>query len=156
MQTRTIIMLLACSVSMASQAKIYQCEENGKTIFSQTPCVGDSIKEVTVTESYHVDNAEQDKGQEKYKEYLQDYEEKKAQEQKERQFKRKINAAIYQKEVMIGMTAQEVKRSWGKPNKINTSSGSFGKHDQYVYYRANNVTQYVYLENGIVTSWSNN
>lgn len=51
--------------------------------------------------------------------------------------------------VSIGMTAEEVVDSmWGKPQSINTSIGSWGTHEQWVYGGRN----YLYFENGILKS----
>ena len=64
----------------------------------------------------------------------------------------KIGAAIAGGRVRTGMTAAEVKRSWGSPSKINTSVGSYGKHEQWVYERVNDRNQYLYIQNGILAS----
>jgi len=54
--------------------------------------------------------------------------------------------------VAIGMTASQVRASnWGKPQKINRSSGSYGTHEQWVY----DGNNYLYLQNGVVTSIQN-
>jgi len=54
--------------------------------------------------------------------------------------------------VAIGMTASQVRASnWGRPEKVNRSSGSYGTHEQWVY-GGNN---YVYFQNGVVTSIQN-
>lgn len=63
-----------------------------------------------------------------------------------------INSAIATGKVMIGMTAQQVRSSWGSPTKINSSIGSYGKHEQWIYDRGNYRSQYVYVENGVVTA----
>lgn len=53
----------------------------------------------------------------------------------------------------IGMTADEVKKcSWGYPDKINKDTYSWGVKEQWVY----DDYGYVYLENGVVTSVSEN
>lgn len=64
----------------------------------------------------------------------------------------RISIAILNHQIMIGMTADEARRSWGAPTKVNNSIGSYGKHEQWVYERGRNRTQYVYVENGLVTS----
>ena len=64
----------------------------------------------------------------------------------------RINAAIAAQRIRIGMTAQHVRRSWGEPTKINLSVGSYGKNEQWIYERGDFVSQYIYLQNGIVTS----
>ena len=65
-----------------------------------------------------------------------------------------INTASYwyklakNQEIEMNMPEQYLILSWGKPEKINSSTGSWGTHKQYVYAR-----QYVYVENGKITSW---
>jgi hypothetical protein len=54
--------------------------------------------------------------------------------------------------VRIGMTRNEVILAWGIPTKINTSIGSYGKHEQWVYRRTSSVSQYLYIKNDILTS----
>lgn len=54
--------------------------------------------------------------------------------------------------VRIGMTKQEVlDSSWGKPTKINKTTGSYGVHEQWVYGGGN----YLYFENGVLTTIQN-
>lgn len=50
--------------------------------------------------------------------------------------------------ISLGMTCQQVRLSWGPPDDVNRTVGSWGVHEQWVY-----RTQYVYFEDGIVTSW---
>lgn len=40
--------------------------------------------------------------------------------------------------------------SWGEPLDINTTTGSYGTHEQWVY-----GTSYLYFENGILTTIQN-
>lgn len=58
--------------------------------------------------------------------------------------------AIAQGKVFVGMTAAEVRRSWGAPTKVNTTLTGGSKSEQWVYDRGNYRSQYVYLENGVV------
>jgi hypothetical protein len=60
----------------------------------------------------------------------------------------KFADAIRQQKIVLGMTAPQVLLSWGKPEDINRSVGSWGVHEQWVY-----GNQYVYLENGKVDSF---
>lgn len=55
--------------------------------------------------------------------------------------------AIKEGIVRRGMTAQEVRLSWGNPKDINVSEGIWGIHEQWVY-----DDEYVYFENGRVSS----
>ena len=52
------------------------------------------------------------------------------------------------KEIHRGMTAEQVKAAWGKPQRNNESVGKWGTHEQWVY-----GDTYVYFENGLITSW---
>lgn len=56
--------------------------------------------------------------------------------------------AIVGNKVIIGMNRIECLLSWGKPNDINTSKMDSGVHEQWVYKNR----QYLYFENGILTS----
>jgi hypothetical protein len=58
-----------------------------------------------------------------------------------------ICQTIDQKQVSIGMTSEQVRLSWGKPDKINTTTTANIEHEQWVYGR-----EYLYVENGILRS----
>jgi hypothetical protein len=65
-------------------------------------------------------------------------------------------SVINQHQIQLGMTGDMVKASWGEPDDINRSVGSWGVHEQWVYgcyYEWCNPPQYLYFENGILTSW---
>lgn len=64
----------------------------------------------------------------------------------------KFNSAASRGKVMVGMSAAQVRRAWGAPTKINSSVGTYGKHEQWVYDRGGYVSQYVYVQNGVVSS----
>lgn len=57
---------------------------------------------------------------------------------------------ILKKKVKIGMSKAMVEESWGKPNEINKTSGSFGVHEQWVY-----KDQYLYFKNEKLTTIQN-
>lgn len=67
-------------------------------------------------------------------------------------FEARVNAAIATSKIMVGMTAEQARRSWGAPTKINRSIGTYGTHEQWVYDLGRSRSQYVYIENGIVAS----
>ncbi len=57
---------------------------------------------------------------------------------------------IYGGEIWLGMTDKMARDSWGSPDDINRSVGSYGVHEQWVYGK---YDTYVYFENGVLTSW---
>lgn len=60
--------------------------------------------------------------------------------------------AIANKRIFVGMTADDVRASWGAPTKINATINTGGKSEQWVYDKGLAPSQYVYLTNGVVTS----
>ena len=59
--------------------------------------------------------------------------------------------AIGEKKIFIGMTKDQVVAAWGKPYKINTTTGSYGTHEQWVMHDSIN-SSYIYFENDILTT----
>ena len=49
------------------------------------------------------------------------------------------------------MSKQAAKESWGEPDDINTKTGSYGTHEQWVY----GNESYLYFENGRLTDIQN-
>lgn len=79
-----------------------------------------------------------------------------------------IRDAIINGEILIGMTTEQVLASRGRPLNINSSTGEWGIHEQWVYvgietnprmqtskreWRLDHKYAYIYFENGKVTSW---
>lgn len=58
---------------------------------------------------------------------------------------------IIQGKVKIGFTKEMCREAWGSPEDINTSSGPWGTHEQWVY----GLGSYLYFENGKLTSIDN-
>lgn len=52
--------------------------------------------------------------------------------------------------IKVGMTAEQVRnaRYWGRPERVNSTTGPYGTREQWVY----GGGRYVYFERGIVTS----
>lgn len=62
-----------------------------------------------------------------------------------------IISKIINNEYWIGMTEEMTIYSLGSPKNINTNVGSWGRHEQWVYYRLT-----LYFENGILKSFQEN
>lgn len=52
-----------------------------------------------------------------------------------------------------GMTPDMLYITMGKPDDINSTVGSWGRHEQWVYEYSNFDNTYLYFENGKLTSW---
>ena len=55
---------------------------------------------------------------------------------------------ILQNKIWIGMTKEMALESWGNPDDINRTVTAYYIHEQWVY-----SSQYLYFEDGILTSW---
>jgi hypothetical protein len=60
---------------------------------------------------------------------------------------------VWPTSVRIGMTKEELIHLIGKPTEINTSTGSWGIHEQLVYDKDGEKTKYYYIENGNLVSY---
>ena len=65
-----------------------------------------------------------------------------------RTYPKKIAKAISKRQVVIGMTTQQVLASWGGPVKKNRTVTTHGTHEQWIY----PSDRYLYFDNGIMTS----
>ncbi len=61
-----------------------------------------------------------------------------------------IGQRILDHNFWLGMTRDMATESLGKPNDINSTVGSWGRHEQWVYGRT-----YLYFENNLLTSYQN-
>lgn len=133
-----MISILGLSILCTSTWAVNKCKGiDGRVIYQDAPCAG--AEKVNLSGAGQADPTSQ----------ASNYWKK---ESARLAYKERVQTAIVEGKVFIGMTADEVRQSWGSPTKINSSIGSYGKHDQWVYERAQKGTQYVYLENGTVTS----
>lgn len=80
---------------------------------------------------------------------------------------RSVVEAITHGKVVVGMTTEHVRASWGEPDKINRSGNLYGVREQWVYrrpyehvyvgysvhYSTRHESHYLYFEDGILTAW---
>lgn len=72
----------------------------------------------------------------------------------EEQRKAKLQLAVNNHQIMVGMTTEQVRESWGNPSDIHsiTSSG-YGRSETWYYQRGYKIAL-LDFENGILKSWS--
>lgn len=63
---------------------------------------------------------------------------------------KKVWAAVEEGKVFIGMTAEQARMSWGKPEEVNRTITGNVKHEQWIYGES-----YLYFENGILSGIQN-
>lgn len=134
-----IAVLAACLAVVGGQAlAVNKCKDaTGKVTYQEHPCGNASSAEV-IKAAPAMDTGGGDVSAE---ERL----------QKIRSDNAKFDAMMSGR-VMRGMTAAQVKNAWGNPSAVNQSTGSYGVNEQWVYRRVHGETQYIYFENGVVTS----
>jgi len=62
-----------------------------------------------------------------------------------------VQEAIANKQVMLGMTADQVRESWGEPDDINRTTTRWGTSEQWVY-GPSLEAMYLYFDDGVLTS----
>lgn len=60
---------------------------------------------------------------------------------------------LRERTIEIGMTEDEVKLIYGPPDDINRNGGSWGLAEQWVYENGPEKDEFLYFENGRLTSW---
>ena len=60
-----------------------------------------------------------------------------------------VREAIRRGDLIRGMNPDQVRLSWGEPQSINKSTGSYGQHEQWVFGNG----KYAYIRNGVLDSW---
>lgn len=70
---------------------------------------------------------------------------------KTKKWSKKVLDNIRNQQVQIGMTHEQVRMSFGSPNKINETSGDWGTHEQWIYGEFPD-SMYLYMENGRLAS----
>jgi hypothetical protein len=55
---------------------------------------------------------------------------------------------INRRQVHVGMTPEQARLGWGKPEKINVTSFGRVQHEQWVY----SISSYLYFDNDVLTS----
>ena len=134
-------------------AAVYQCEQDGVVLFSDTPC-GDEAVEITV-DPFHLGGtldapvrspatpsssvtpaplAPTAKNQEESCPYINTT---------------RLRRYIVEKKIAHGMKPEEVERAWGRPTSIIRSS----RGERWSYHHSDVNRDYVYFENGCVVDW---
>lgn len=131
------VVLLYLVITQA-QAGAYKCVVNGETIFSDKPCAPDA-EQIRITPPPAPEaNSDAPVFRDGELELLKSHNKR---------------LAIEKRQIMAGMTQDEVRQAWGNPNAINRSGGKSGEREQWVYHRGSDA-QYIYFESGKVTGWN--
>lgn len=131
-------------------AAVYQCDNQGETVFSDTPC-GDNAVEITV-DPFHIggsfDAAIQPPSQPFTPEPPAPPAAVNNQECPYINTTR-LRRYIVEKKVAHGMKPNDVERAWGRPTSIVRSS----RGQRWAYHHSDVARDYVYFENGCVVDW---
>lgn len=128
--------VLTLGSAAASAQSVYRCTVDGRTVFQDRPCHGSSIDDNVI------DATPRTSGLGGISAGTQNL----AAQAKNRKL-------IAERKVREGMSADQVRQSWGAPTNINRSSDG---REQWVYQRGPGRAQYVYMQDGQVASWQSN
>lgn len=132
------LLLIAAMVLSASSAQaLYKCTgSRGEVTYQDAPCAAGGGSRVDVRANVMEGRPAGDR---------------QARSEAERNVG--MRALINQGRVAIGMTERELVEAWGNPAKVNSDMYGGGRiSKQWIYERGSNGTQYVYTQDGLVTS----
>ena len=112
------VLALAFAAAVSGAHAQYRCAApGGGTLYQQEPCAGGT--KVVVPGRLNPDTSDADA---------------------------KVEHAARTGKVMVGMTAAQVERAWGRPLKINRTVAANVTSEQWIYGRGD----YLYLDNGVL------
>lgn len=114
-----VVLLLLAVAGAAHGQALYRCDAGGRTVYQQVPCPGGRV--IATPPPPTVDD----------------------------EWRGRVALAIARQRVMVGMTSDEVVRSWGRPQRVNRTVSGETVSEQWVY-RESRDAQYLYLENGVL------
>jgi hypothetical protein len=131
--TMAALSLIPC---LATGAQPFKCTVSGRVVYQQVPCDGGS----------KVNTSGAGQGDPSSRAAIQA-----RQEVLEVQRKDQIDQAVLSRRIFIGMLAEDVVRSWGRPSKINKTLTVSGLREQWVYLGGKaGPRMQVYVEDGVV------
>lgn len=172
--TRTLTAAVSAALILTTQhaaAQVFTCTVGDRKVYQSTPCAaGDKPIELHVPAP--ADRPANHRINHDTQRFLQERElksqraesvvDRRAREARERRLKQeaaqadkdRITSAKFSDKVVVGMSSDDVRNTWGKPDKINPSQYRAGEtKEQWVYYERDR-TSYVHMTNGKVTSTS--
>ncbi len=167
MRVTIVFVMTLLTADFIHAAPIYRCDIDGKHVFQNTPCPSAAESETRLDtdtrfmtgvksggSAHDADTGRSNSGLTAgERELLAEAEAREAENQARRDRERQIYGWILENKVGRGMTPEHVRQSWGAPARVNSRIGSYGKREQWVYER-DGATQYVYIDNGKVSSVS--
>lgn len=161
-----LIAALGLSLSMLTTpagAQVFKCTVDGKTVFSDRPCPsGADAQAVRIFDRgpTEADAAAADQRAQQLREQLQAEEAARDELRRVRgeaalermNLTARSREAVAQRRVFVGMPAADARKSWGEPTRVNRTITAGSDREQWVYRRASGKTQYVYVEDGVVTA----
>lgn len=73
--------------------------------------------------------------------------------QKIRVFAEEVMEAKQDREIILGMSKEDVRSLWGKPKEIRNTVTEYGNREQWHYKDESNKYKYVHFEEDVVTAW---
>lgn len=161
-----LIFLLGLIFSIEVNAQVYRCEGvDGKMAFQSKPCAGAASEKVEIHIPLNVEldsQHEPEQSNDFFEELRQERREREARAiqrsneiRAERERQERYQRLIRENKVAIGMSPEQVRRSWGSPCNINRTISAHGNTEQWVYCYQHARSDYVYFRGGEVSSISN-
>lgn len=134
---------------LVAYSAVYQCENQGEVVFSDTPC-GDDAVEITV-DPFHIGGSFDATVQPRPHVPTPELPPPAATNNTTCPYinTTRLRRYIVEKKIAYGMKPTDVERAWGRPTSIIRSS----RGERWSYHHSDVTRDYVYFENDCVVEW---
>lgn len=63
-----------------------------------------------------------------------------------------LELAVKKNDIVLGMTKEQVERSWGRPNRIDVAGNPRYENERWAFYE-DGTPRFIYFESGVVHGW---
>jgi hypothetical protein len=148
--------------ALAAQADIYRCEQDGRTLYTDHPCAGERIDPELASRAGAGDAANAASQSERGRRWEQESAVSQGQQRKadaewlERHAQeKKVEAAYRRREVVAGMTQDQIRLILGTPDRIGKYADAKGQDDVWEYSDRGTGRSTVIFRDGRVLQYRN-
>jgi hypothetical protein len=156
---RQILPLILVLLPLAARAELFRCEKDGTTVFSDKPCADNAeaykpkpIQVVPATKAGDLAKQYDERSAKAAKERDQANEAWNKEHQEKKQQEDRIRDARVKREVVAGMSQQQVLDLMGKPQVTSHNENLGVVREGWNYKKPDGSRDIVYFKDGIVTS----
>src|SRR5574337_405170 len=159
---KSVALIAAMGAAIPAQADMYKCNEGGKVVYADQPCASNaervrvynnsnpSAEDAAAADAQLSRLRQQQAAEDAARDVARAAEGQRAADRLA--YAGRAREAVQSHRVFVGMTAEDARKSWGEPTKINRTITAGSTNEQWVYRRGPGAAQYLYVDDGVVRS----